>query len=55
MKKWNYFIAGVILGVVGAVPMGLAYPIYRKVLKHNKEKHGEEILSLSNELLGEEE
>lgn len=53
--EWNYLIAGIILGVVGAVPIGLAYPVYRKVLKHNKEKYGEEILSLSNELLGEED
>ncbi len=49
--EWELWLAGVAVGIVGALPMVLAYPIYRCVLKMNKEKHGEEIIRLSDELL----
>ncbi len=46
---------GVIISVVGAIPMIIAYPLYKGVLKKNKKKFGEEILRLSKELLKENE
>ena len=46
---------GVIISVVGVIPMIIAYPLYKGVLKKNKKKFGEEILRLSKELLKENE
>ena len=46
---------GVIISVVGVIPMFIAYPLYKGVLKKNKKKFGEEILRLSKELLKENE
>ncbi len=40
-----------IVGVVGMVLVALAYPIYNRVLKKNREKIAPEILRLSDELL----
>jgi len=53
--EWEMIALGVIVGVIGAVPMGLAYPLYLRTLAHLKQKHGEEILRLSDELLASEE
>lgn len=51
--EWNIWLWGIGLMVVGSVPMATAYPIYKKTLNKNKEKFGEEILRLSEELLNE--
>ena len=51
--EWNIWLWGIVLMVVGSVPMATAYPIYKKTLNKNKEKFGEEILRLSEELLNE--
>ena len=53
--EWNLIRWGVILCAVGAIPMGIAYPVYKAVLKKYKNRHGEEILRLSEELLNEKE
>lgn len=45
---------GIAVSVVGIVPIVLAYPIYNRILARNKEKYGEEILRLSDEILGEQ-
>ncbi|MBQ9113513.1 MAG: hypothetical protein IJY05_01165 [Clostridia bacterium] len=45
------WIWGVLLGAVGAVVFGVAYPVYRWVFNRNKKKYGAEILQLSEELL----
>ena len=44
-------VTGVILGIVGFVVMGVAYPAYKKITEKQKEKYCEEILKLSEELL----
>lgn len=44
---------GVPLCVVGAIVMALAYPLHSFVRKRYKAKYGEEILRLSEELLGQ--
>ena len=51
--EWGKMVLGICIAVVGCVPMGLAYPIYTYVLARNKKKYGEEILRLSETLLGE--
>lgn len=49
--EWGMLFLGILTAAVGALPMLLAYPLYRKVLKSNRKKYGPEILRLSEELL----
>lgn len=44
---------GIILASIGALPVALAYPIYKHMLERGRAKHGDEIIRLSEELLGE--
>ena len=44
-------IIGIAVGLVGMVLVALAYPIYNRVLKKQREKIAPEILLLSDELL----
>ncbi len=48
---FGQFAAGIVVAVVGVIPMVLANPLYNFVLKKCKAKYGEEILRLSDELL----
>lgn len=52
--EWSIVVWGIVLAIVGAIPIALAHPVYIKRLQINKEKYGEEILKLSEELLNEE-
>jgi hypothetical protein len=51
---WNnsleIFIAGIVIGIVGMIVVGMAYPIYKKITKKERAKIAEEIIALSNEL-----
>ena len=50
-----YWIAGGVAGAaLGVLPMAFAAPAYNLVLKREKEKHKEEIVRLSEELLNEQ-
>ena len=51
--EWSIWLWGILLMVLGSVPIALAYPIYRIVLRKYKDRYGEEILRLSEELLNE--
>ena len=53
--EWSIFLWGVLLMLVGSIPMAIAYPVYKGVLKKYKNRYGEEILKLSEELLNENE
>jgi len=44
-------VIGIATGIVGMVLVALAYPIYNRVLKKQREKIAPEILRLSDELL----
>lgn len=44
-------VVGIIIGLVGLVFAGAAYPMYRKVLKREREKAAPEILRLTEELI----
>ena len=44
-------LLGILVGVVGMVLVALAYPVYNRVLKKQREKIAPEILRLSDELL----
>lgn len=49
--EWKLMLWGIIVSIVGCVPMSLAYYVYKKLFKSLKSKHSNEILSISNELL----
>ena len=53
--QWNIWFLGIVLMVIGSVPMVIAYPVYKLALNKGKAKYGDEILRLSEELLNENE
>ena len=44
-------VIGILVGIVGMVLVALAYPLYNRVLKKQREKIAPKILHLSDELL----
>ena len=44
-------VLGILVGIVGMVLVALAYPLYNRVLKKQREKIAPQILRLSDELL----
>lgn len=52
--EFKELFIGIIISVIGAVPISLAYPIYKSMMNRGKKKYGDEILRLSDEILGEE-
>ena len=53
--EWSIWLWGIVLMVIGSVPMAIAYPVYKSALNKGKAKYGDEILRLSEELLNESE
>lgn len=53
--EWDILVWGILLMVVGALPMAIAYPVYKMVLQTYKNRYGDEILRLSEDLLNESE
>ena len=49
--EWNLLVWGSLVAVVGLVPIIMAYWTHNKILEKNKQKYGEEILKISDELL----
>lgn len=46
----SYFIVGIIVGIIGIIPIGLAYPVYKKITEKQREKIAPQILALTEEL-----
>lgn len=46
-----WFIPGIIIGLIGIALLALAYPIYQKVLKKEREKIAPEIIRLTDALM----
>lgn len=44
------FVPGIIIGIIGMVVMGIAYPIYIKITEKQREKIAPQILELTEEL-----
>ena len=44
-------VIGILVGIVGMVLVALAYPLYNRVLKKQREKIAPEIMRLTEELL----
>lgn len=51
--EWELYIWGVVVGTVGLTPIMIAYPVYNLILNKNKEKYGEQILTLTEQLLND--
>lgn len=47
----NALIPGIVIGVIGMIPMVLAYPTYNRVLNRERQRIAPEILRLSDELM----
>lgn len=51
---WNtsigMFVGGVLIGLIGLVILGVAYPIYKKVTANERAKIADQIIALSDEL-----
>lgn len=54
LLEWNMIFAGIIVSIVGVIPMLSAHPIYIKIMANLKEKYADEILKISEELLNYE-
>lgn len=53
--EWSILVWGIILMCVGSLPIASAYPVYRRILTKYKNRYGEEIIRLSEELLNQPE
>lgn len=51
--EWKIIVWGVVVSVIGLIPMIISYPIYLKISKNLKNKYSDEIIKLSNEILDE--
>ena len=49
MGQW--FIPGIIIGLVGIAVVSLAYPLYQRITKKEREKIAPEIMPLTDELM----
>ena len=47
----DYFIIGIVVGVVGLIGVVLAYPIYNSVTKKERSRIAPQIIALSDELM----
>lgn len=47
----RWFVPGIVIGVLGMIVMGMAYPLYARVIKKERARVAPEILRLSGELL----
>ena len=46
-----WFIPGIIIGLIGMAVLALAYPIYQKIIKKERERIAPEIIRLTDELM----
>lgn len=53
--EWQLYVFGIIVAVVGCVPMVINYSLYQYMIRRRKEKYKDRILALSEELLNEKE
>ncbi|MBQ8431057.1 MAG: hypothetical protein IJX26_03880 [Clostridia bacterium] len=51
--EWDLILWGVVIGVLGFIPLLFTYIIYNKIYTKLKDKYSAEILKLSSELLNE--
>lgn len=47
---WSQFLAGIPVGILGAVLAALAYPVYQRITRKNRERVAPQILALTREM-----
>ena len=47
----GWFIPGIVIGLIGMAVVGVAYPLYNRVLKKERERIAPEVLRLTDELM----
>lgn len=47
----NLFVPGIVIGLLGIVGMGAAYPLYLRITKKQREKLAPKVLAITNELM----
>ena len=48
--EWNQMIAGIIVGIIGMAIMFLTYPLYQFMKTRGKNKYGDRIIKLTDEI-----
>lgn len=48
--KEQFFVLGIVIGIVGLLMISTAYPIYKKITAHQRVKMVEQVLALANEI-----
>lgn len=46
----DFFVLGIIIGIIGMIGIGINYPLYKKILESSKEKYSYDIIKLANEI-----
>lgn len=46
----RYFIPGIVVGIAGALALGTAYPVYKKVTKKDRDKVAGQVLALAKQI-----
>lgn len=46
----TFLVQGIVIGVVGMILAGVAYPVYKKITKKKRAEYAAQIIALSNEL-----
>ena len=49
-SRMEIFVAGIVIGIIGIIMAGVAYPIYKKITEKERAKIAEQMIALSNEL-----
>ena len=47
---WGMYLTGIVVGILGAVMLGCAYPAYVRITKKQRQKLAPQILALTDEL-----
>lgn len=50
MVTTQYFVPGIVIGVIGIAVLSCAYPLYRSITRRQREKIAPQILRLSEEI-----
>jgi hypothetical protein len=52
--EFNKLLLGIIIAFIGIIPIALAYPVYKFVVKKLKNKYKDEIIALADEILAKD-
>ena len=53
LESWIALLIGIVIGMVGLIIMCVTYPLYNHILERERARVADEVIRLSDELLGE--